>query len=387
MPEIIAVITEYNPFHCGHKYQLDKIREDNPEAVIFAVMSGNIVQRGEFAFLDKYSRAEMAINSGVDGVFEIPYPYSGSTAELFAYAGVKIAYELGAKTLYFGTESDDINGLECIAKIIDSNEFDELYKTLGSKNLSYLVKREIVLSKMGYSMPKASNDILAIEYIRQILKNNYDIKFRSIKRVGASYKDDSIGTIMSASGIRKAFYEKKEIFSIPNSAKVVFARENDAGRINNYVKTQDFLYHHALMSDPKEIEKSFDCPVGGGFFILDKAKKSKNSEEFFNSLVSKSFTKSRLKRVLLYSLLKVKSISKETNLFTTLLAINENGREAIKQIKKKMPIITKHSESLALSARLKKLYDINKKADEIYEILLFNPNAPENAYKKRPIIK
>ena len=203
-------------------------------------MSGNTVQRGEFAITDKYTRAECALSGGADLVIELPYPYCGSTAELFAYAGVKIASELGAEVLYFGTESDNIDALEKIANAIDSEDFDAIYtKSCNDKSLSYPVKREMALSELGYEIPKTSNDILAIEYIRQIIKNKYKIEYRSIKRIGVGYNDESIAEIMSASGIRKAFYENNEFYSIPQSALEILEREKEEGRILDFEAAQE----------------------------------------------------------------------------------------------------------------------------------------------------
>ena len=177
MPKVIAVITEYNPFHNGHKYQIDRIREENKDSIIIVIMSGNIVQRGEFAIVDKYARAKMAIKCGVDAVFELPYPYSGSSAEIFAYGGVSIAQSLGAEVLYFGTETSDIKKLEMLADIIDSDEFNTMLNSIPNyKEYSYPILKQIVLENLGYTIPKGSNDILAIEYIRQIKKHKYFYK-------------------------------------------------------------------------------------------------------------------------------------------------------------------------------------------------------------------
>ena len=120
MGNVAAVICEYNPFHSGHKYQIDKIKENTDNTAVIAVMSGEVTQRGEFALTDKYVRAEAAIRSGVDAVFELPYPYCASCAEIFAKAGVSIASALGANRLYFGTESGNTEYIEKIADAVDS---------------------------------------------------------------------------------------------------------------------------------------------------------------------------------------------------------------------------------------------------------------------------
>ena len=385
MSKIIAIITEYNPFHNGHKYQIDRIREENDDATIIAIMSGNVVQRGEFAFLDKYSRAEMAKSCGVDAVFELPYPYSGSTAEIFAHQGVKIAYNLGAQILYFGTESKDIAELEKIAEIIDSEAFEaEISKISNTKEISFPVLREQALASLGYKLSKTSNDMLALEYIRQIKNNGYQMEYRAIERVGAGYNDTEIGSLMSASGIRKEFYESRQVLSVPDNAKVIIDKEILNGKINDVDSTKKMLYQYAIMTSPKQIEASFDCPVGMGYYITQKAKEAKNYNEFFESLSSKTYTTARVKRTLLYSFFGIKSVNKRGRCFTILLSANKKGASILRQIKlnEKIVVLTKHSDAKKLNTRLYKQYLQLKKVDEIYQSLFYEPNNAANAYKQ-----
>ncbi len=388
MPKIVAIITEYNPFHNGHEYQIDKIREENSDAIIVAIMSGNVVQRGEFSIIDKYARAEMAVKCGVDLVFELPYPYSGSTAEIFAFGGVRLAHNIGAQELYFGTESHDIKSLETLAKAIDSEDFDRTLKQIPNyQGYSYPVLKKMVLEKMGYSISKSSNDMLAIEYIRQILKNAYSLKYKSIQRVGADYNDNSKSSLMSASGIREAYYETSEFLSMPKNALAIANREKELGKIINQIEAKKLLYNFVIASSPKEIEKSFDCQKGMGYFISQKAREAKNSTEFFESLSSKSFTTARIKRTLLYSFFGIKKISKSAKSLTILLATNKQGQMVLKNNKKNknLVILTKHADSKKLSKVMYAEYEKIKKVDEIYQTLLTTPNSVEEAYKFKPI--
>ncbi len=389
MPKIIAIITEYNPFHNGHEYQINKIREENDDAVIIAIMSGNIVQRGEFAILDKYARAEMATKCGADMVLELPYPYSGSTAELFAYGGVKLVSDLGADVLYFGTETENIEELEKIAFAVDSEEFEREIKALSNrKEISYPELKEKVIKNMGYDLPKGSNDILAIEYIRQIRNNQYNLQYKSIKRIGAGYKDNSTSKYMSASGIRQAYIDSNKFLSMPKDAITIAERERSIGKVLNYNHVARLLYYHVIFTHPQKIEKSFDCLVGMGYFISQKAREAKNPLDFFESLNSKRFTTARLKRTILYSFFNVSSIRKTTKSFTILLAVNEKGKKFLKNRKnnKRLIIITKHSDSKKLDKNSYKMYEQLKKVDEIYQTVLNVPDSIENAYKFKPIV-
>ena len=206
MKEIVAIICEYNPFHNGHKYQVDKIKEMFPDSIVVSIMSGNFTQRGEFALFDKYTRAKAAVICGVDCVIELPYPFCASNAEVFAKAGVYIASKLGATYLCFGIEDGDIKDLTEIADTIDSEEFTKKFEELKQdKSISYPKLREIVCRELGKELPNSSNKILGVEYIRAIKKYGNSIIPVAIKREGLGYNDLSVGKNMSATAIRAYF--------------------------------------------------------------------------------------------------------------------------------------------------------------------------------------
>lgn len=380
---VVAIICEYNPFHEGHRYQIDKIREDNNDATIVAIMSGNVVQRGELAFIDKYTRAKIAVENGADLVLELPYPYSGSTAEIFATAGVKIASSIGADTLYFGTESDSIEKLEKIASTIDSEEYEkEIKNLLKNSTESFPVLREMALKKLGVDVSCTSNDMLAIEYIRAIKKNELDLNYKAIKRVGAGYNDHSICNVMSASAIRNEFYKTGKILSIPDEGVEFIKSDLENGKFIDVAKLEDLLLQQIILRGPKSIEKAFDCPNGIGYYIYSEAKKCTSSNEL-SLLSSKNVTSARIRRILLCFLFGVEHVDKEPK-FSTILATNQKGKNYLNKIKKttKLPLITKHSDTKKLSSQAIADYELSLKADELYQLLLNKPNESEIVYKK-----
>lgn len=388
MSKIVAIITEYNPFHNGHKYQIDKIKEEIPDASIITIMSSNIVQRGDFAFAEKRARAEMAIKCGVDAVFELPFPYSCSTAEIFASAGVELAYKLGANYLYFGIENDSLQEIENIAKALNSAEFENQMNALSNEKYEgYPVLRERALSKMGLKISKYSNDMLAIEYIRAIKNKQLPLDYRAIKRIGAKYRDTDVCDIMSASAIREKFYTNNVLLSIPDDAKDVLEKEINDGRINDKFATNKFILASILLNSPKDIENVFDVLDGMGYYILNCAKKCKNASSFTDELSSKIYTTARLKRALIYSLFKIYNIDKSPD-FTVLLGTNEKGKQIIKQLRKmeNITIITKCSDAKKLNKKSKQLYEKGLKVDELFATLCIKPYAPDTVYKKTPYI-
>ena len=194
----VGLVTEYNPFHSGHLYHLNKAMELTGADISVAVMSGDFVQRGELAVLDKYTRASMALNSGVNLVVELPVNYAVSSAESFAAGALKVLDYIKADSIAFGSESGNIERLSKLAHILCDNE-DTLYKEISkytANGISYAAARQKVVEKLTdkdtAAMLTSSNNILAVEYLKAIIKNNYAIKPYTIKRQGDSYNDTDI---------------------------------------------------------------------------------------------------------------------------------------------------------------------------------------------------
>ena len=194
----VGLVTEYNPFHNGHLYHLNKAMELTGADISVAVMSGDFVQRGEPAVLDKYTRASMALNSGVNLVIELPVNYAVSSAESFASGALTVLDYIKADSIAFGSESGDIERLSKLAHILCDNE-DMLYKEISkctANGISYAAARQKTVEKLTdkdtAAMLTSSNNILAVEYLKAIIKNNYAIKPYTVQRQGDSYNDTYI---------------------------------------------------------------------------------------------------------------------------------------------------------------------------------------------------
>lgn len=206
----VGLVTEYNPFHNGHLYHLNKAMELTGADISVAVMSGDFVQRGEPAVLDKYTRTSMALNSGVNLVVELPVNYAVSSAESFAAGALKVLDYVKADSIAFGSESGDIERLSKLANILCDNE-DTLYKEISkytANGISYAAARQKVVEKLTdkdtAAMLTSSNNILAVEYLKAIIKNNYAIKPYTVQRQGDSYNDTDIRSeYASATALRE----------------------------------------------------------------------------------------------------------------------------------------------------------------------------------------
>lgn len=194
----VGLVTEYNPFHNGHLYHLNKAMELTGADISVAVMSGDFVQRGEPAVLDKYTRTSMALNSGVNLVVELPVNYAVSSAESFAVGALKVLDYIKADSIAFGSESGNIERLSKLAHILCDNE-DTLYKEISkytANGISYAAARQKTVEKLTdkdtAAILTSSNNILAVEYLKAIIKNNYAIKPYTVQRQGDAYNDTDI---------------------------------------------------------------------------------------------------------------------------------------------------------------------------------------------------
>ena len=232
---ICTIVAEYNPFHSGHMYHISQTKQILGESSdIVAIMSGNYVQRGDFAIVEKYARAKAAVLSGVDLVLELPLTAALSSAEGFAFGALSVADALGCvSNLSFGCENDNLEALNRLAEVIDKEEFSLLLKSELFEGVSFPVARQNAVKKI---MPQYSgllekpNNILAIEYIKAIKKLDSNIIPIGVCRQGASH--DSIvadSDFASASFIRELIKNGKTekcANYMPQSSIEVFKREH-----------------------------------------------------------------------------------------------------------------------------------------------------------------
>ena len=193
----VGIIVEFNPFHYGHKYFIDKVRELFPNHTVICIMSGNFTERGDVSIINKWNKTKIALDNNIDIVVELPYLYATQSADYFAYAALKILNELKIDTLVFGSECNDINKLYNLANLQLEN--DNKIKDIINSNINY----PKAISNIYNENIDKPNDILGISYIKEIIKNNYNIKPYTIKRTN-DYNSNELAKICSSSALRSA---------------------------------------------------------------------------------------------------------------------------------------------------------------------------------------
>ena len=401
----VGIICEYNPFHTGHKRQIDILRSMGYDCIV-CVMSGNYTQRGELAIFDKYTRAEGALLCGADVVLELPFPYSSLSAEGFAEGGVHILASLGVDAISFGSECGDLNVLDHITNSLLSEEFAQIYSDLQKGGLgSASAYFEALKRVSGADQELLSNDILAISYIASIKRNKADIKALPIKREGAAYNEEKLsgGVLPSASAIRRSMTISTGSFTdlfcnyIPEGALGVFKNAIDEKLAPVYAESigKEILSFFKLLT-PSEITSRAILRSGGGIHIAEDgcgilericnvASTSKSYGEFLRSCYTSKYTNARINRVILFSLAGVtQHIAQAHPEYTALLAANATGREFLASARKKaqIKIVTKPADAPKHSHQ-KTVCDA---ADSLYSSAIPKNVSDDFFIKSRPFI-
>ena len=399
----IGIICEYNPFHNGHLYQIEKIREEfGEDANIVAVMSGNYVQRGGVAITDKGIRAKCAVLSGVNLVLELPFPFSMASAEYFARAAVHILTQIGCVDyISFGSESGSVDDLARTAEIMLSDEFlkklDDLSKSSDTRKLGHAALCELALRALSGddTVSLTPNNILAIEYIKAVISLKSNLKIHTVKRAFSSFSDETFvsGNIQSATAIRKSIQDKdiSALEYIPNITK---------NTILEAISTGDFPCDNERLSTAVIASLRLNLPsyfddvhdTNGGLYnrLRDLSFKANTIESLICAAESKNFTKARIRRSLFYSLLGVTSSQlKDLPAYTQLLASDTRGRAMLKTIGKRsdFPVLTKPSglEKLPDAALPQK--EMADAADSIFQMTKPTPKDGNSALRFTPFVK
>ena len=366
-----AVVAEYNPFHSGHKYQLDKTRQAGATHIV-AVMSGNFVQRGEAAIFDKFTRARVAVECGADLVVELPLPWAMSTAQTFATGAVSLAGALGCvDMLSFGSECDDVSALEQAAQVVYSAEFESELAGLLPSAVSYAAAREQAVACVAgeniANLLSNPNSILAVEYIAAAKKFGLDFQFNAVKRLGDGYNS----TVASGEGFASASAIRRLIASgddYSSFVPVVYPAEHaDSSRLDTAV-----LYALRRLN-AEDIALAPDISEGLENRIFEASRGSGTVTELIGNIKTKRYPTARIRRIVMSLLLGIKAEhSQGLPPYIRILACNEKGREILSASEPSLPIVARASQFRQLDKAAGEIFSLECMADDIYA-LCFSP--------------
>lgn len=378
--KIGGIVAEYNPFHNGHKYQIKKSKELGEWTHVVAAMSSNYVQRGETALISKWARAEMAVKNGVDLVIEIPTLWSTSFAQRFALGGVSLLDSLGCvDMLSFGSECGDIDELIECKNAINSDAVTERLKENLDFGLSFASARaealRTVYGNRFFDILEEPNNTLGIEYLQALDKLDSSIVPMTIKRVGASH--DSIirsENFACASDIRSMMLgggREWEMF-VPQSVVDIYRREEENNRApcpNSKLEFSILCCMRQLSAE--DIGLSPDVSEGIEYRIHDAALKASSLEELYQLAKTKRYSHARIRRIVLHAFMGfVADDYKENPPYIHVLAMNEKGKEILKEAKDKAkkPIVTKASDFDGLDDYGRHVFALEDMCTDVYSL-------------------
>lgn len=342
---VIGLIAEYNPFHNGHIYHLKKIKELYPRSIIICVTSSLFSQRGELSILNKWEKTNIALNNNIDLVIELPYFFTVQSADTFAHASLQLLNEFKVDTIVFGSESNNIKILNSYAK------------------------------KENYKNKLPPNDILGISYIKEIIKNNYNIDPITIKRTNDYHNKKDNLDIVSASNIREKFFNNKNIKKFVPNITYKYLKDK---RIDNK-KYLDLLKYKTSGND---LTKYLDVNDELSNKLKNNIFNFENIDVLIKNIKTKRYNYSKISRMLnhvLMSLLKDDALKIKDIEYIRILGFNKQGKNYLHNIKKQInkPIIYNYNKKYITSS-----YELN--STKIYSILT-NDNIIDKEYKKTVI--
>ncbi len=366
--DAIGIIVEYNPFHNGHLYQINKVKELYPNSRIIVILNGYFLERGLISLETKKEKTRLALKYGVDLVIELPFVFGSNSADTFASASLYLLNKLKVNKLIFGSESNDINLLKEIASKQLEDGFDNKLKSYLDEGLNY----PTALNKAIGIELNDPNDLLGVSYIKAILQNKYDIEPISIQRTN-SYHDNKLDdSIVSASNIREKLNNKEDISK--------YIPEGNLVNIN-YDLFFQLLKYKILSSTDLSIYLTVDEGIDNK---LKKVINEVNSiDELIDAIKTKRYTYNRIMRMFIHILIGYKKKDREliTNPeYIRLLGFSEEGSKYLNSIKKEIdiPLVTKYTH---LDSIIK---DYELKAASIYEQLT-NENVTTFELNNKPI--
>ncbi len=362
--QTVGIIAEYNPFHNGHAYQTKQARQLAQADTVIAVMSGHFTQRGEIAIIDKWRRAEAAVKSGVDLVLELPAVFAVRSAQYFAAGGVRLLQSLGiVDHLSFGAENADLSCLLAAAAGLDDPQVEEKLKLGLSRGKNYAAALADALVAGGYTAHDfiiSPNNILAVEYLRALTRYAPAIRPLPVRRIGSGFHDKSLSdSFASATAIRHELFQSGIVTpplhaALPAATAATVKALLEVGAAPAQISRLENILLAKLRSlSDQELLATPEISEGLENRLKLAARNAGNLSELLELAKTKRYPYSRLQRLLVHLLLgtkreQLKEFDLSGPLYARVLALNSQGRTALRQIASqgRIPVITKATASL-----------------------------------------
>lgn len=392
--QVTGIVCEFNPFHLGHAYLISQLRQRGADAIVCA-MSGNFVQRGEPALVNKLARAEMAVSCGADLVLELPTAWAMATAETFARGGVQLLRMAGCTHIGFGSECGDAALLQAAADTLLSPGLQADIRAELAAGITYAAARQKAVQTRlgdGAAVLRQPNDTLAVEYLKACRQLVAPLSPLVIPRVGAAHDGGAVEGYASASHIRQLLQQGNRdaaLAFLPAAAAEVLRRELAAGRV-----TDSRHVERAILARLRQMEEQrFAAYDGGGeglyHRVYDAVRRCATVEELLAAVKTRRYTAARLRRMVLAAWLGLPK-APETVPCARVLAASETGRALLRQMRKAgAPVLTRAADVAALGSEAEALFRREAGYTDLYTLAYADlaQAVPGSDWRLTPVMK
>ncbi len=399
--KIVGILTEFNPFHSGHAHLLAELRRKlGEDTAVVCIMSGNFVQRGEPAVLEKHVRAEAALVCGADLVLELPVARSLASAEGFAHGAIYMMQKTGCIThLAFGSECGDVDKLRSIAQCLDSLEYQGALRVFLKRGLSFAACRQAavreILGGEAAELLEHPNNNLGIEYLKAARRLSWNCEAVTVKRYGAAHDSEEFGEYMSGSMLRRLL-EKRDWKSIesavPEKAAALYRKAFACARGPVSIAAAERMILAKLRTmEREEFAQLPDCTEGLQHRLYEAARESVNLDDFLMHVKTKRYALSRIRRMIMCAWLGVdRGASAELPEYLRVLGCSERGRNVLAQMRKNavLPVLVKPADVRMLTDAAQKQFQREVYATEFYSLLYpdFVQSLPGQEWRIGPVV-
>ena len=356
---VVGIVAEYNPFHAGHAFHLAETRRRLGECTAVAVMSGHFVQRGECAVLDKWTRARLALEGGVDLVLELPTVWAAASAERFAWGAVNILKEAGADAISFGSESGGAEGLKTVAACLDRPEFRAVLRRFLEQGLPFAACRQTavreLLGEELAALLDGPNDNLGVEYLKAARRLGWEPEVAAVPRRGADHDGGGHPKYPSASWLREQILSGELEAENPASMKT----------------GQRWILAALRNMDESDFAALPDCGEGLSHRLYRAARQGRTLDEVYGLAKTKRYAHARIRRSALWGALGLRESDRpDTPPYLRVLGANERGRALLRKLKKtaRLPVITKPAHVRKLDGPVRRLFELEARCTDLYQL-------------------
>ena len=413
----VGIISEYNPFHTGHAYQISRTRAMLEEdCTVVCVMSGNWTQQADCAIADKWTRARLALMGGVDLVLELPTLWATSSAESFARGGVDLLDAAGVvDVLSFGSECGDVDALKQAAECLDSPEYPAALQALLTQGKSFAACRQEAVERIAGKeigeLLRSPNNNLGVEYIRSLNALGSSIRALTVQRTGLAHgekllfsRSDSLppedacqafwaqNPVLSATSIRHHLMEGEwDLMEpyLPTGGRKIL-EENIIGLTSlTHAERAMLAKIRSMTADDWSALPDSGAAEGLPRRLEQAGREAASMEEFFRLAATKRYTNARIQRLVLWAFLGLTEAGRASAPpYLRVLGCNERGRSLLKEMKKKatLPVITKPSHARELAPAARALFELEARCTDLYDLCLPHVPRPGREWTTSPIL-